>query len=151
LNIFNQTGDQFNVTAAESAGTFVEPIGLHLLILASGGPESTPGGAQPTGSSAAAIATSTAKANAKSSKSNAGAIAGGIVGGVVFLGIVAGLVFIIMRRRKSRPSQPTPSTYSSVAYNSVASPETMMGYADGKAMSAPMVSGRVYVSSVGHH
>jgi len=124
----------FNVTAAESAG----------------GPESTPG-SQPTGSSttAAAIATSpsTAKAKAKSSKSNAGAIAGGIVGGVIFLGIVAGLAFFIMRRRTSRPSQPMPSTYSSVAYNSVGSPGTMMGYGEGKdnlAMPTPMVSGRVY-------
>jgi hypothetical protein len=146
LNIFNQTENTFNATAAESAGTFVEPICLHLLISASGGPESVPGA--PT-----ATSTSTAQAKAKSSNSNAGAIAGGVVGGIVFFGIVAGFAFMMMRRRKS---QPTASTFSpqAVAYNSVTSPGTVMGYADGKdnfAKPALMASGRVYVSLVGHH
>lgn len=111
-------------------------ICLHLLISASGGPESTPGAASATSSS-----TPTAKAQAKSSKPNVGAIVGGVVGGVIFLGIVIGVAFVMMRRRKSRP---TPSTYSSVT-----SPENVTGYMDGKdnfAKPGLMVSGRVYVS-----
>ena len=103
-------------------------IGLHLLILASGGPESTPAAVITTSVtilrlSSTVIATSTTTATlttatatstpiARSSKLNTGVIAGGIVEGVVFLGIVAGLAF--MRHRKSKPSQPAPFTHDSV-------------------------------------
>lgn len=93
----------------------------------------------------------TATSSAHKSKSNAGAIAGGVVGGVVFLGIVAGLVaFILRRRRLSGPTGPNASTYS---YNSVTSPDSVMGYNDGKFNSTipgSMGSGRIYVSLVEH-
>lgn len=121
------TNDTFSPAAAEIAG----------------GPESS-AVPQATGSSTTIVSSTSAAGNNKS-KSNAGAIAGGVIGGVVFLGTVAGLVtFIIMRRgKRSSSSGETPSTY----YSSVASPETVVGYADGKGdttLPSSMGSGRVY-------
>ena len=109
-----------------------------LLILTSGGPESSAVPQATTSSTPIASSTSPA-----TSKSNAGAIAGGVIGGVAFFGIVAGLVtFIVLRRRKrSSSSGLTPSTYSSVG-----SPG--MGYADGSNFPASMGPGKVYVSLV---
>lgn len=124
------TNDTFSLSVAESVG----------------GPESS-AVPQATGSSAA-IASSTSAA--KKSKSDAGPVAGGVIGGVVFLGIVVVLVTFILRmrrRKRSSPSGPTPSEYSSVAYNSVGSPATVVGYGNGKLDStipSSMGSGRVY-------
>lgn len=79
-----------------------------MIIFRSALPESTP------------VSSQTAAASSTSShKSNAGAIAGGTIGGVVFLALVAGAVFLFVRRRRSGTSRsnvivegPSPTFYA---------------------------------------
>jgi len=126
---------------AQSAGTFSGYTGLHLLILASGGIESSPA---PQSATATATSTSTVRSG---SNSKVGAIAGGVVGGVVFLALLGVLIFLILRRRKQ--SAPVPSTY-----NSVASPEPAMGYNEVKynnLVPSSAAPGKIYVSPVKHY
>ena len=124
-------------------------MGLHSLILVSGGAESSPISqatstpATPTATATSAPSAHTSSPASQGQKLNVGAIAGGVVGGVALIGIIAGLIaFIIMRRRKSSVS--TPSTY--IAYGS---PQTVMNDADMKYNST--IPGKLYVSSAGYH
>ena len=98
------------------------PIGLHSLILVSGGPESSP---VPQATSTASTASTTPASpnpnstpdnstpnsvSATSHKLNVGAIAGGVVGGVAFVGILAGLIAFSVLRYRRRSVLTSPST-----------------------------------------
>ncbi|KAL6903975.1 hypothetical protein GGI43DRAFT_381674 [Trichoderma evansii] len=62
-------------------------------------------------STSTSTSTSTPSAPTSSGTSKAGPIAGGVVGGLAGLALIAALIFFLLRKRKTRPSQYiTPST-----------------------------------------
>jgi len=86
-------------------------------------PEST-GTPKPTGTAPASPSNSPAASGSKPKKSHAGAIAGGVIGGLVGLAIVAGLIFWLIRRRRT-PKAPSslvntlPGASNPMSYTSV--------------------------------
>jgi len=71
---------------------------------------STTGGSTTGGSTGGSTAPPAGPTNTSSS-SLAGPIAGGVVGGIVVLGVVAGLLFVFLRRRNPRPTGREPAEY----------------------------------------
>jgi hypothetical protein len=89
------SSDAANNPGAVAAGTVGAGTGS-----ASTGPQPS---AQVAGLSAAS---STASAGASSAKSsNTGAIAGGVTGGVIFIALIAGLVFFLLKKKRSSTQQ----------------------------------------------